>query len=199
MKSVAKKIAQYGRLLLLFVLSIGAVVGLYYFLKDTGIIGKFNNIQELQSLIASAGFWSILVFFVLQFLQVTVIPLPSSVTTVVGVLLFGPYIAFFISLIAILLGSITAYFLGRVVGLKLLLWAVGKEQTAEVQRLFKKGKVMFFLMMLFPFFPDDLLCAFAGVAEMDFKYFLLTNIITRTIGLFCLCFLSNFALFKFFV
>lgn len=194
MKKFANIFRQYGKLLAVFILSIGIVLGVYFLLKETGIIGKFSNVQELQTIILSAGFWSFLVFFLLQFLQVTIIPLPSSVTTVVGVLLFGPYIAFGLSLVAILLGSVLAYFLGKLVGIKLLVWAVGKEQTLEVQKLFQKGKVMFFVMMLFPFFPDDLLCAFAGVGGMDFKYFIITNLITRTVGLFCLCFLSNFAL-----
>jgi uncharacterized membrane protein YdjX (TVP38/TMEM64 family) len=199
MKVVAKLLKQYGKLLIVLFMSIGFIFALYYFLKSSGIIGKFSNVQELQTLILSAGFWSIFVYFLLQFLQVTIIPLPSSVTTIVGVLLFGPYEAFVVSLIAIISGSITAYFLGKILGIKLLVWAVGKEQTFEIQKLFQKGKFMFFVMMLFPFFPDDLLCMFAGVCKMDFKFFIATNIVTRTIGLFCLCFLSNFALFKIFM
>lgn len=197
MKIFAKMLKQYGKLFVVFIISLGATVGLYYFFKSTGILGKFSNIQELQTLILSSGVSSYVVFFLLQFLQVTILPLPSSVTTVVGVILFGPYVAFAISLFAIMLGSVFAYLLGKFVGIKLLIWAVGSEQTLAVQQLFQKGKVMFFVMMLFPFFPDDLLCAFAGVCKMSFRYFLVTNIITRTIGLFCLCFLSNFALFRF--
>ena len=46
-------------------------------------------------------------------------------------------------------------------------------------------------MMLFPFFPDDILCMLAGVINMDFKFYLLTNLITRPIGIFCLCFLGS--------
>lgn len=193
-----KILKQYAKISLVFFVSIGIIVGIYYLLKSSGVLGKFSNVQELQTIILSSGCFSFFVFFLFQFLQVTILPLPSSITTVVGVLLFGPYIAFALSLVAILLGSITAYFLGKSLGIKILVWAVGKDQTLEVQKLFQKGKLMFFIMMLFPFFPDDLLCTFAGVGKMDFKFFIFTNIVTRTIGLICLCFLSNFAIFRFF-
>lgn len=186
------------KLITIFVVSCGIFVGIYFLLKTTGLLGKFNNVQELKKIILSGGFWSYFIFALLQYLQVTVLPLPASVTTLVGVILFGPYIAFFISLLSILLGSITAYILGKSIGIKLLIWAVGKEKTKQVQQLFSKGKFIFFLMMLFPLFPDDLLCMFAGVSNMDFKFFIYTNIITRCVGIFCLCFFGNITFFKLF-
>lgn len=173
---------------------------LYFILQKTGIIGKFNNIHELKTLILSAGFWAYGVFVVLQFLQVTILPLPASVTTIVGVILFGPFKTFFLSTLAILLGSVFAYFLGKIFGIKLLNWIFGKEKTLQLQEKIKKGKFIFFIMMLFPFFPDDILCMLSGVINMDFKFFLYTNLITRPIGLFCLCFLGgslqNFSLWQ---
>ena len=171
--------------------SIFAFVALYFVLMKTGIIGRFSNVTELKRIISSAGFFSYFVFAVLQFLQVTFVPLPSSITTIVGVVMFGAVKAFFISLLAILLGSFVAYMLGRTLGTKVLCWAVGEQNTAGVQKLLGKGKMAFFLMMLLPFFPDDVLCLVAGVSHMNFKFFVATNLITRTIGLFCRCFLGN--------
>lgn len=166
-------------------------IGIYFILKTTGWVGKFNNIQELKTIILSAGFWSYCVFVVLQFLQVTILPLPAFATTIVGVILFGPFIAFILSTLAILLGSIFAFYLGKLFGIKLLYWAIGKDKTISIQNKLSKGKYAFFLMMLLPFFPDDILCMLAGVVNMDFKYFLNTNLITRPISLFCLCFIST--------
>ncbi len=167
-------------------------VGLYYLFKATGWLGKFNNIAELKKIIQGAGFYSYAIFVLIQFLQVTILPLPSMVTTVVGVILFGPLISFVLSLLAILLGSICAYVLGKLIGIKILIWAIGEEKSIKLQKKLEKGKYIFFIMMLLPFFPDDILCMLAGVTNMDFKFFLYTNIITRTIGIFCLCFLGSF-------
>ena len=188
---------SFLKLALIFIISFGLFIGLYFLFKTTGWIGKFNNIQELKKIILSAGFWSYSIFTLIQFLQVTVLPIPAMVTTIVGVILFGPVIAFFLSLLAILLGSISAYFLGKQIGIKLLIWAIGEQKTISFQNKLKKGKYVFFLMMLFPFFPDDILCMLAGVINMDFKFFLCTNLITRTIGIFCLCFLGDFTKFLF--
>ncbi|MBQ9793198.1 MAG: TVP38/TMEM64 family protein [Clostridia bacterium] len=166
-------------------------IGVYFILKRTGWIGKFSNIQELKTIILSSGFWSYCVFVVLQFLQVTILPMPAMVTTIVGVIIFGPFISFLLSTLAILLGSIFAYYLGKLFGIKLLYWAIGKDKTKTFQNKMQKGKYIFFLMMLFPFFPDDILCMLSGVLNMDFKFFLITNLITRPISLFCLCFVST--------
>lgn len=166
-------------------------IGIYFILKYTGWIGKFSNMQELKTIILSSGFWSYCVFVVLQFLQVTILPMPAMVTTIVGVIIFGPFISFLLSTLAILLGSIFAYYLGKTFGVKLLYWAIGKDKTKSFQLKIQKGKYIFFLMMLFPFFPDDILCMLAGVLNMNFKFFLTTNLITRPISLFCLCFIST--------
>ncbi|MGN0798252.1 MAG: TVP38/TMEM64 family protein [Christensenellales bacterium] len=173
-----------------FLLSIGFFVGLYYLFKNTGWIGKFSNVAELKVILSSAGFWSYAVFAVMQFLQVSVIPMPASVSTIVGVICFGPWIAFGISLLAILLGSVVAYIFGKTFGSRLIYWIVGKEKGEEFCKLLLRGKWAFFVMMLLPLFPDDILCLVAGASGMSFKFFLVTNLITRTIGIFCLCFLG---------
>ena len=178
------------KLTVTFLLSIGFFVGLYYLFKNTGWIGKFSNVAELKVILSSAGFWSYAVFAVMQFLQVSIIPMPASVSTIVGVICFGPWIAFGISLLAILLGSIVAYIFGRVFGSKIIYWIVGKERGEEFCKLLLRGKWAFFVMMLLPLFPDDILCLVAGACGMNFRFFLVTNLITRTIGIFCLCFLG---------
>lgn len=178
------------KLTVTFLLSIGFFVGLYYLFKNTGWIGKFSNVAELKVILSSAGFWSYTVFAVMQFLQVSIIPMPASVSTIVGVICFGPWIAFGISLLAILLGSIVAYIFGRVFGSKIIYWIVGKERGEEFCNLLLRGKWAFFVMMLLPLFPDDILCLVAGACGMNFRFFLVTNLITRTIGIFCLCFLG---------
>lgn len=185
------------KLFSVFILSCAFFVGLYYLFKSTGWLGNFESVEELKKIIQGAGFYSYSIFVLIQFLQVTILPIPGIVTTIVGVILFGPVIAFFLSLLAILLGSISAYFIGKVLGIKVLNWAIGKEKTEVLQNKLKKGKYVFFLMMLFPFFPDDILCILAGVINMDFKFFLNTNLITRTIGIFSTCFLGSFTQFLF--
>ena len=191
MHAPSLKLKTFVKPFLLFVFSICFFVGIYFFAKRSGIIGKFSNVKELKEIISKAGIFSYFVFSLIQFLQVTFMPLPASVTTVVGVIMFGPIKTFVMSFCAILCGSFVAYLIGIVCGDKILPWALGKETSDGVKIFLAKGKIPFFCMMLFPFFPDDLLCLMAGMSRMDFRFFLFTNIVTRAIGLFCLCFLSN--------
>lgn len=46
-----------------------------------------------------------------------------------------------------------------------------------------EGKYVFFLMMLFPMFPDDILCVVAGLTDMSFAFFVWTNLLCRAIGI----------------
>ena len=166
-------------------------VGIYFILKHTQILKIFSNLYELKQIIKSAGFWSYSVFAVLQFLQVTILPLPSSLTTIAGVIIFGPLIAFIISTLSIILGSIFAYACGRFLGEKFLTKFIKENKIKKFQKIFEKGNCVFFIMMLFPLFPDDILCLVAGLTNMKFKFFLTTNLITRPMGLFCLCFFGS--------
>ncbi len=168
----------------------------FFVFKKFNLTNKFFEPNKLKQTILSSGFWAYSIFAILQFLQVTLLPLPSSLTTILGVLIFGPITTFLLSTLAILLGSIFAYFLGKFFGSKVLKFFLGKTNTQKLQNNLKKNYWLFFVMMLLPFFPDDLLCMVAGIISMDFKFFLLTNLITRTIGILSLCFLGNLKILK---
>ncbi|MBQ3047835.1 MAG: TVP38/TMEM64 family protein, partial [Clostridia bacterium] len=158
--------------------------------KNSNLSTILTDMQKLKEWILSFGFWSYFVFVILQFLQVTFLPLPSSLTTLTGVVIFGPFYTFLLSTLSIMLGSIFAYLLGKTFGIKFLNLIFGKQRSASFQNKLKNSNIIFFFMMLFPMFPDDLLCMLAGVMNMNFKFFLITNLITRPVGLFCLCFIG---------
>lgn len=177
----------------LVVLGVLALIVLAIFLPlyFTGTLEKIKSVEQLQQFILSGGIWSYAIFFVIQFLQVTFLPIPAAVTTVAGSLVFGPWITCGISFLAVMLASVFSFFLGRKIGSKLVIWIAGEEDYLKWAEKLGKGKYVFFLMMLFPVFPDDILCMIVGTTNMTWKFFIVTNIITRPIGIFCTCFLSS--------
>lgn len=179
------------RIILVLVL-ITFVLGLLYFaLEVTGLWEKLNSVDKLQSVILELGFWGRFIFVLLQFLQVTFVPLPSPVLIIAGSLIYGPFQAGLLSISGILLGSAFAFFLGRVFGKKLVVFMVG-EQTEKKWRKFLSGcKYTFVIMMLLPLFPDDILCMVAGVTDMSWTFFMLTQLITRPIGIFLVSYFSS--------
>jgi uncharacterized membrane protein YdjX (TVP38/TMEM64 family) len=108
--------------------------------------------------------------------------------TIAGALIFGPWTSFILSFVAIMTGSIIMFWLGRKAGKKFVNWLVGKEDAEAWTKRITKGKYLFFLMMLFPLFPDDILCVVAGMTDMSFKYFFWTNVIARALGVACTVF-----------
>lgn len=187
-KEFGKKLLKFIIVLLIATLFFG---GIFLILKCTGLLSKISDLESLRSVIKEGGIFSALIFFVLQFLQVTILPLPSFLTTLAGALVFGPYVASVISLFAIFFGSLFAFFLGRKYGKKLVVWIVGKDEAEKWEGLLSKGKYAFALMMIFPLFPDDILCLVAGITKMSYKFFVLTILITRPISIICTCFFGS--------
>ena len=164
----------------------------YYLITQLGILDYLTDIDKLQEALREVGWWKYLLFFALQFLQVTFIPLPAMATTIAGTLMFGPEIASILSLLGIMLGSIVAFIIGDKCGEKVVAWIVGEKQMRKYSELiYDKGKYMFFLMMLFPLFPDDILCLIAGMSTMSYRFFLTTIILTRPIGVIMTCYLGS--------
>ncbi len=188
-KKIDKK--KYYRLGLIVILALLVVFAVYFALKQSGVLKKWADPQKIKSMILKGGNWSIFILFVIQFLQVTFIPLPAMVTTIAGVLVFGPWTTFWVSTIAIILASLFAFFLGRVIGDPIINWSIGKEEAKVWREKLGQGKYVFFLMMLFPIFPDDMLCMLAGVTSMTYTFFIWTQVITRPISTFIMCFLSS--------
>lgn len=182
---------KWVRPLITILIIVGVVLAIYLPLKLTGTIDKINSIEKMKNFVLSGGVYSYILFAGLQFLQVTFLPIPAMVTTVAGTLIFGPWIALLISFIAVMLGSLFAFFLGKKIGRKLIIWNIGEEKTAKLENSVKRGKYVYLLMMLFPFFPDDILCMVVGSVNMKFSYFLWVNLITRPIVLACTCFFGS--------
>ena len=166
-------------------------------LQRTGFFVLFKDSNRLQEYIQKAGIWMPLFYILLQFLQVVILPIPSIVSTVAGVALFGPLKAMIYSLLGIVSGSILAFYIGRRFGNKAVAWMVGEEALKKWQKKLR-GKDNFFLtvMFLLPLFPDDILCFLAGLSTMTWRYFILMIFVTRSIGIAGTCYSIDFIPFN---
>ncbi len=180
------------KLLIIVVGFVALALAVYLPLKLSGTLNKISNTEQLKQLILNGGIYSYAMFFAIQFLQTTFLPIPAFVTTVAGTLVFGPWITLALSLISVLCASMFSFWLGRRFGGKLIVWVVGKDTTEKWQSKLDRGKYVFFLMMLFPVFPDDILCLIVGATtNITYKFFFLTNLITRPIAIASTCFLGS--------
>ena len=177
-------VKTYKLCITLLVIGILVVVA-YMVCYLNGWLKYFENADTIKNIILDSGMWGIIVFLLIQIFQVVISFIPSMVTTLVGVAIYGPLVASLVSTVGILLGSILSFFIGRIFGRKVVVWIAGEEQTKKYCDLLnKKGKFLLVLMFLFPVFPDDLLCLVAGITTMSFRFFFIASLITRPVSIF---------------
>ncbi len=169
-----------------------AVAFALYYIKASGFLNKFSDVQSFREYVNSFGAYSFLPFILLQFLQVVALPIPAFITVAAGVLLYGPFLNTIYSSIGIIIGSLVAFSIGRKLGYKVVTWIVGEKNLIKTLDFIKgKDKVVFTLMFLFPFFPDDLLCFVAGLTSMDYRFFTIMTIIVRLITILISSYMIN--------
>jgi uncharacterized membrane protein YdjX (TVP38/TMEM64 family) len=162
---------------------------LIYIFQRTGFFQIMQSSESLQAYLERTGVWMPILYVVLQYLQVVILPIPSVVSTVAGVTLFGPFQATVYSLIGIILGSITAFVIGRKLGNKAVRWMIGEDSLKKWQKKLKgKDNLFLTIMFLLPMFPDDVLCFIAGLSSMSTKYFLIMILISRLISISTTCY-----------
>ena len=142
----------------------------------------------ISNLVIKSGNWIYLVIWVIMFLQVTILNIPAYVIlnacVACGVpTLHWKYIICVLS--AYMLGALLAYILGYKFGTKAVKWCAGNEQDYNKWCDFinNKGKWWYFLTVLLPIFPDDLLCIVCGAVHMNVGFFTIANAIGRGVGL----------------
>ena len=188
---VLSKKKKFLRISLVLFLCVVVLLAIYFSLVYTGLWEKVNSVEKVKTLILSLGFWGRFVFVLFQFLQVTFIPIPSTVLTLAGSIIYGPIQASILSLAGILLGSSVAFFLGRAFGKKLVVFMVGQESYLKWRKFLSNGKYSFAVIMFLPFFPDDVLCLVAGLTDMSWGYFMLIQILATPIGIVSTAYLSS--------
>ncbi len=157
--------------------------------------GKFRDIETIRSWVESAGPYGILVYGALVFAQVLILPIPSTVTNFVAILLFEPWVTFLVTTIVTIVGSYVCFLIGRIFGKRLVSWLIGKDKTEKYADLLqKKGKVLFVTMLVLPAFPDDVLCMVAGLSTMSWPFFTIAILLARPVMIAIVSFVGRAAL-----
>jgi len=162
-------------------------LSVYIPLKSNGYLDNVSSVSSFVDLIQSFGVLSYYIFWIMEFTQVFLGPVPSTIMTAAGAIIFGPIFAYFLCITACMSAAVVDFFLGRWIGRKLIVWITSEESLNRIEIRLKSSKYTYFLMMLFPFFPHDILCYVAGTTKISFNYFFVTNIITRSIELMLIC------------
>lgn len=174
------------RLAVCVIICLAIFAGIFFAISACGFIKNMTSIDELQKFIQESGSYgvTVCVFIVIQFLQVVVLPIPSTVTVMAGTALFGPWQCSLYSFIGIFAGSVTAFAIGRFLGYRVVSWIVGKDDLDKwLKKIRGKDYLILSIMFLLPLFPDDVLCFVAGLSSMTWPYFIVMIFITRALSI----------------
>lgn len=124
----------------------------------------------------------------MQLAGVILAPIPSNITAAAGALLFGMWQSFLLTIAAVILGSITVFWLARVLGQRFASQFVSDKISDRYLEVIRQKRDIFLLLVfLFPFFPDDLICILAGLTDISYLRFLAIVAIARPWGLLVAC------------
>lgn len=189
-KIVKTKLASSLLRVLLWVSIFALVTLLFYAWHEEGTwkeIIKFYRFffepKRLKTFVASFGPFASVIFVLIQSAQVVLAPIPGEVTGFVGGLLFGNIKGLILSTIGLTLGSLLAFTITRVFGIKVVERIVKKEYIDKFNDFVThKGLNITFILFLLPGFPKDSLCYLLGLSRMKITDFLFMNIFGRLPG-----------------
>lgn len=140
-------------------------------------LGIFKSPVLLKNFIHQFGQWAILVFILLQIVQVVIPILPGGISSVAGMLMFGNIYGLIYSYIGLIIGEVLAFLLVRHYGkgfVKAILSPKKYEEFTDLVGTNDEKKIQKLLIwtLLIPFAPDDIVCLVAGMTDISFTKFL---------------------------
>lgn len=184
-----------ARRIVLAVLIVLAVAAAALVLYQRGWFERIGSVEELRALIDEAGAFAGVVYFLLQLLTVIIAPIPSNVTMMAGALALGFWQAVLLGIAAIWAGSMLMFLLARRLGQRAVQGFIDRTVMEKYLPVIEeKQDVFLFLTLLFPFFPDDMLCILAGLTSMPTGRFARIMLLARPWGLVFAALLGSGAL-----
>lgn len=169
-------------------MAVGWILGLLF--MGDNVFGFLDGFRES---IQGFGEWALLAFgaiFVITVSGLFFVGGVGSAFIYMSVMLFGAWRGFLISSVCILLSSVATYAMGKYIGGKPFKWAIGEENYEKVRKIVASPTFVA-LALLFPGFPDTLVCFFSGAGKMKAVTFSLIALITRTAGVAAICLLGS--------
>ena len=183
-KGSASGAGRVLRIVLIVLALAAAAAACGYALWRSGWLERLGSVEELREMIAATGSWGGLIYFLMQMMTVIVAPIPSNVTMMAGALALGFFKAMVLGVLAVLTGSVIVFLAARRLGRRAVQRFVDNSVMEKYLPVIEEKQDTFlFLTLLFPFFPDDMICILAGVTSIPLRRFVCIMVLTRPWGL----------------
>ncbi|MFT5872191.1 MAG: putative membrane protein YdjX (TVP38/TMEM64 family) [Clostridium sp.] len=132
------------------------------------IIEKVKQPQALREYLRSFDRLGFLMYILLQAAHVIVVVIPGDLISICGGFIYGIPLGFLLSIIGIMLGTVCAFYISRLLGYELISKIVPKEKIDKISNTLNstEGTVGLLIICLIPIIPKDLMIYIAGLTPI---------------------------------
>ena len=168
------------KMIVLILFFIGISI-LAFFLRGD-IYAVIKDPVLLKNWMSVFGSFQIIMFILIQAVQVIVFIVPGELVEIAAGFLFGTMLGSIYSIIGIAFGSAASFIIARVLGYEFVKWVV-PEQMFNRWNIFinedKRGGTVLFLLYFIPGTPKDALAYFAGITPVSYLKFIFISMFAR--------------------
>ncbi len=151
------------------------------------------TISTLPELIKSYGIWAPIIFMLVYIVSVVAF-LPGAILTIVGGLLFGPWLGTALSIVSATLGASVAFILARYFAKDWVRSKMGDRLNVLINGVEKQGWRFVAIIRLVPLFPFNLINYAFGLTNVGLLEYALASFICMLPGTFAYTYLGSLGL-----
>lgn len=188
MKKVSKK---YIAMVLIGILII--VLASYFDNQILLFFKTFLSPESIKNWLLSFGKFGIIVFILLQVLQVVAFFIPGEIVQAAGGFVYGAMMGTVLSFIGILIGSIITFYITRIYGLKVLRKIMKDDSYKKLLNVLNRPQndLILFILYLIPGIPKDILGFVAGITKISLIEFIALSMVGRIPGIFLMNYVGS--------
>lgn len=141
--------------------------------------------EDFRTYLKSFGNVGSLIFVAYQMIQIIIPIIPGEFVQIAGGYIYGTFLASVLLIIGTILGSMTVFFMARIVGFPVVKLFVSKDKMDKYAFITNSSKIeiAMFVLFLIPGFPKDVLVYLAGITPINPLKFFIISIIARSPGI----------------
>lgn len=168
------------KIIILSIFFISIIIAALYLGGD--IYTVLKDPAAFKNLLNEFSIYHILMFILLQIIQVIIFIIPGELIEIMAGYLFGTTMGSIYSIVGITIGSAVSFFIARLLGYDFVR-KVTPEQMFNRLDIFvnedKRSGTVLFLLFLIPGLPKDALAYFAGITPIGYLNFIFISMFAR--------------------
>lgn len=135
--------------------------------------------EQLRGILNSYGWKGVLIFMLIQLLQVVVAAIPGEFVQLAGGYIYGTWLGTLYSLAGIVAGSVIVFFAARLLGYPIVKTFVSQDNLKKFDFMMNssKSEMIMFVLFLIPGFPKDILTYIAGLTPVrPLRFFIIITV-----------------------